>query len=221
MSVSAPYCTSSDVYLMRIYAHDPGSTDYTEEGTPRKTIIEYWITQMASQIDMAYASAGYEIPFTAISGEDWPTFQTTFLKYFNAVGVASMTGASASSPPVVQIIQGQRVERSFFEVEWSRLVGGAQGIARHERDNTVLVRAAARVGTPADYMLSDAAPPLTDYLEGYNDPTRHDLLRDFTMRHQNYFAAANLYNQPTALNAASLDYLSLLHQRMGYTYYAD
>lgn len=221
MSVSAPYCTSSDVYLMRIYAHDPGSTDYTEEGTPRKTVVEYWITQMASQIDMAYASAGYEIPFTARSGEDWPTFQTTFLKYFNAVGVASMTGADASSPPIVQIIQGRRVERSFFEVEWSRMIGGTQGIARNERDNTVLLRAAARVGTPADYMLGDVSPPLMDHLEGYDDPTKYDLLRDFTRRNQNYFNAMNLNNQPTSINAGSLDYLYLLHKRMGYTYYAD
>jgi len=217
-TVSAPYCRSGDVYLMRVYAHDPNATDYTEEGAPRKTVVKFWIDQIASQIDMAYSSVGYDIPLTNRSGEPWPTFQTTFLQYFNAIGVAAMTGADASAPPVVQFIAGRRVERSFFEYEWMRLIDGTKAIGTSEIDNIVLVRATTRVGSRADFALTDPMPPLSDYLEGYNDPTQYDKLREFTMRHQYYNEQANLYNQPSPANAGSLNYMYLLHQRLGLTY---
>lgn len=214
---TAPYCTSGDVYLMRHYVEDPGMSDYNLEGPPRKDVVEYWISQIASQIDMAYASVGYEIPLSAISGEDWPAHQTTFLKYFNAIGVASIIGGDASMPPVVQFVNGRRVSRSFYEYEWTRMVEGARGIARYQPSDT-LIRAATRVGTAADKLLGDAYAPMTDYLEGYVDPTAMDTLRNFTNRWQGYMEMQTEYNLPSATNRDSIDYLYYLHNRLGLTY---
>lgn len=214
---TAPYCTSSDVYLMTIWAQNPAASDFSESTKPRKSVVEYWITQIASQIDMAYASVGYSVPFTAMTGEDWPTHQTTFLKYFNAIGVASMTGGDASSPPVINFVQGRRIERSFYEIEWMRLYEGVQGIGRKAVDNLVLLRAATRAGSSADHMLTDAMPPLSDWLQGYTDPTKFDTLRDFTNRMQRWFSA-EIYEQgldPSWENRYTPDHLYLLQYRLG------
>ena len=214
---SAPYCDSGDVYLMTIFAQNKAASDFTESTQPRKTIVEYWIDHIASQIDMAYASVGYDIPFAAITGEDWPTHQTTFLKYFNSVGVASMTSGAASSPPVVNFIQGRRVERSFYEVEWSRLIEGVKALGQKVVENLVLLRASTRAGSSADHMLTDSMPPLSDFLQGYTDPTLFDTLRDFTNRMQTWYTA-EVYEQgmePSWENRYSPDHLYLLQYRLG------
>lgn len=217
MSISAPYCTSGDVYLMRLYLQDPERTDFAPDAVPRPSVVETWIANIASQIDMQYAASGYEIPLTEISGEDWPTHQTTFLKYFNAVGVAALMGGDSSTPPIVQFVGGRRTDRSFYEYEWMRLISAIQELRQHNRTEALL-RASTLVGTPADYLLSDPGPPLTDWLEGYDDPTAHDTLRTFTKRHQLYSESLTRYDQPTIGNEGSLDYLYLLHWRLGFTY---
>lgn len=214
---SAPYCTSSDVYFMRAYAMDPAASDFPVAGTPRKSVVEYWIDQMASRIDMLYASVGYEIPLAAITGETWPTHQTTFLQYLNAIGVASIIGGNASTPPVVSFVGGRRESRSFYEHEWMQLMEDIRTI-KDRNPGSTLIRAATLSGTGADYLLTEAMPPLTDWLEGYTDPTHFDTLRTFTKRWQGYMTAINQDNLPSAINTGSIDYLYVLHNRLGYTY---
>lgn len=214
---TAPYCDSGDVYLMRAYMRDPGATDFPVDGVPNRTLVDYWVTQCASRIDMKYASIGYEIPLTARSGETWPTHQTNFLKYFNAIGVAAMIGGDATTPPVIAFVGGRRVERSFYEYEWMQLMAGFEQIKGHQVGD-VLVRASTRAGTPADYMLTDASPPLTDFLEGYDDPTRWDSLRDFTKRHKYYVDKLLENNKPSTTVPASWEWLYMLHYRLGLTY---
>jgi hypothetical protein len=218
MSVSAPYCTTGDVYLMRLFMQNVDSDDFRTDGIPRKSVVSGWVDDVASQIDMAYSSAGYTIPFTAITGETWPTHQTTFLKYFNAVGVASLIGGDASMPSVVEFVRGERVERSFYEAEWMRLMGGVRALANRQPDTTVLIRAANRAGSAADYLLSDVSPPLMDFLEGYDDPTKWDRLRDFTNRSRYHSEALLEYNEPSWANSGSMEYLYYIHLRQGYTY---
>ena len=218
---SAPYCTTGDVYLMTLFSNDPSGTDFGDGGIIRKDLVTYWVAQIASQIDMLYSSVGYEIPLTAMTGESWPDYQTNFLKYFNAVGAAAFTHGSPSTPPMIAFVGGQRVERSFYEVEWRRLIEDVRKIGMRVPDTTCLIRADTRVGSPADYMLSEGRPPLTDFLEGYNDPTKWDFLRDFTNRHKNYMNYVNEFNLPSAETEGSIEWLWYWHKQMGYTYDAD
>lgn len=187
------------------------------DGIPKRSVVDYWITTCASRMDMKFASVGYEIPLTARSGETWPTHQTAFLKYMNAIGVASFMGADASTPPIVAFVGGNRVERSFYEYEWTQLMGSFDLIKQHQPGDA-LIRASTRAGTPADYLLTDASPPLTDFLEGYNDPTRWEPLRDFTTRHKYYAAELLKDNAPSTATPGSWEWLYWLHYRMGLTY---
>jgi hypothetical protein len=179
--------------------------------------VDYWIVQCASRIDMKFAGIGYEIPLTARSGESWPTHQTAFLKYLNAIGVSAMLGADATTPPVVTFVGGRRVERSFYEYEWMQLLAGFDQIKQHQPGD-VLIRASTRAGTPADYLLTEVSPPLTDFLEGYDDPTRWEPLRDFTNRHKYYVAELLKDKAPSTATPGSWEWLYLLHNRLGLTY---
>ena len=213
---SAPYCTSSDVYVMRHLMIDPSRTDYTSQDTPPKTTIETWIEQIAAQIDMMYSVAGYTVPFEEESSGSWPSYQTTFLKYFNAVGVAAMLGSDANTPTVTEFIRGMRVDQSMYLREWNRLSQGVMGLVRGEIDGAVVLRGASvRCGSPAEKATSSPTPPLMDIIMGYYDPTRADMLRDFTKRYQTYWQNLNLYNQPSMSNAWSIEYLLLLKDRLG------
>lgn len=219
---SAPYCSTGDVYLLSLYAHDIAKTDFDAETKIKPAVVTTWISQVASQIDAAYSAAGYEIPLTAISGEDWPAWQTTFLKYFNAIGVASILGGNSTTPPPVLFIGGKRAtNRSFYEAEWMRLIDDFQVMRDGGRPQYVLIRASTRVGTLADRMLTDPSPPLSNFLEGYVDPGDFDYLRDFTKRYEHFMDYMTDGNPPTWDNRDSLHFMALTHTRLGLTFDAD
>lgn len=221
MSVSAPYCLSADVRAMLLFLGTIGSADFPTSGTaPIKSQVETLINQIASRIDMAYASVGYSIPFAAISGETWGSFQTSFLGYFNAIGVAALFATPANAPRVADMRARGGSGNRYLD-EWEALIGSVRAIGRREEGEAlVLLRASTRVGSAAEYLLSTPYPPLSDYLEGYRDPTLSDGLRDFTNRYREYHHYNRSQEESFASNPTSPEWLGWWHYRMGWTYSA-
>jgi hypothetical protein len=213
---AAPYCTTGDVYLMRLFMMDPNEVDFQAGDTPSPATVTFWVNQIASRIDAAYHSAGYVVPFESFGTETWPTWQTTFLRHFNAVGVAALIGGDASHPRVTEFVQGERGTRSFYESEWTTLIEGVIAIGQGRvRESMVAIRAEVYAGSPAQVVLREPMPPLVAFTETYSDPRKFDNLREYTRRHDYYAQAMNLYNEPTVSNEASWDFLWLLRYRMG------
>jgi hypothetical protein len=219
MAATAPYCVSSDVKSLLLFIGDVGATDFPSSGIPPfDTHIDTMIDMAASRIDMAYHSVGYTIPFEARSGETWNSHQTSFLQYFNAIGVAAMFASPADSPQIAAM-RSSKLERSQYGQEWDDLLNGVKAIGRRDASEAIaLLRAAARAGSPADYMLSAVRPPLSSLLEGYHDPRKTDLLRDFTNRYRQYFKYMKSQKLPVSSDPTSVHWLYWWHYRLGYTY---
>lgn len=170
---------------------------------------------IASRIDMAYMSVGYIIPFTVISGETWLSGQTDFLKYANVIGTAAYMGGNVASPPVTA--PGRpRPSGSLYWEEWNKLIDEIKMVGeKSDRPTLALLRAQTRSGTGANWRLSTSQPMTTDFLEGFYDPTQYDMMHGFTERTKDF------YQDMADLAPESPDYLWLMHQRLGLTYYAD
>ena len=217
---TAPYCESDDVKDFLLFLGTIGASNFPVEGMPpfRKD-IEALVTKVASRIDMAYASVGYYVPFEAKTGESWPDYQTTFLGYLNAIGVASLFSRPADSPQIADMRSGGRRGKQGTVDEWETLKMSIAAIGKRDESNAqALLRAKARPGTAADWMLSAAYPPLSDFIEGYRDPTRDDLLRKFTNRYREFMHYNESLIDSPKVNPQSVEWLSLWHYNMGWTY---
>lgn len=216
---TAPYCTSTDVRVLLIFISQIGATDFPTTGIPPvRGDISTMISQAASRIDQAYASVGYVVPFSAISGETWPSYQDGFLSYFNAIGVAAMFASPASSPQIADM-RASRRDRSQYGSEWDDLLEGIKAIGRREEGSaTSLIRAQTRIGSSAEWMLATPYPPLSDFLEGYRDPESTDLMREFTDRYRTYYAYVKSLELSPEVDPLSPEHLYWWHYRLGYTY---
>lgn len=214
VALTSPYCTSQEVAYFTAFMRGQAASDYDAASQPSKTVVDFVINTIASKIDNAYASVGYYIPFENKSGESWPSYQTEFLKYFNVVGVAMMMGGNVPSPPAIGPGRS-RSKGSIFADEWSELIAQVKAIGDHQNFNmvtTALLRARVRPSTGADWRLSSVAGPTSDFLEGYYDPTRFDMLRDYTRRMRDF------YKDMQYVAPESPDYMWIVHDRLGHTY---
>jgi hypothetical protein len=216
---TAPYCESSDVKALMMMHNQVAGADFPASGVPPiKSGVESLINMVASRIDMAYASVGYVIPFTAISGETWSDHQTSFLQYFNAMGVAAMFVGTPDTPQIAAMRPG-RFNQSQYQMEWNGLINGVKAIGkRNLQDAMVLVRAQTRTGSPAEWMLAEPYPPLSNFLEGYYDPMRTDMLREFVDRWRTYYSYMKSLEVPVSSDPTSVHWLYWWHYRLGNTY---
>jgi hypothetical protein len=213
MPPTAPYCSTPHVYVLRVYIEGVGKEDFNDD---LRRAVEQWIGQIAARMDAAYYGAGYAIPFETVSGETWPDWQTFFLQYMNAVGVASMLGADASQTQIYNLAAGERSSRSRHQIEWETLIGGIEEKVTQKRIAAPsLVSAATRSGSNAEYLLSSPTPPLMSSLLGYNNPRMTDNLREMTWRQIFYSEEITKGNPPDASNPYSLDFLSELKTELG------
>ncbi len=219
MPPTAPYCLSTDVHDFMLFQGVVGLSDFPSTGTPpvRKDITAL-VAKVASRIDMAYASVGYYVPFEVYSAETWPTHQTAFLGYLNAIGVAALFAVPANSPQIAGMRTGSRRGSGFLE-EWTTLIDAIKAIGRRDESGAQsLMRAKCRAGTGANWMLGSPYPPLSDFLEGYRDPTRDDMLRDFTLRYKAFFAYNQGLQQPIGSDPTTPEWMSWWHYRHGGVY---
>ena len=216
---TSPYCTSADVYTLLFMSQDPTASDFAAAGTPPKAKITSLIGQVCSRIDMEYAAVGYYVPFQAYTSETWPTHQTSFMTYFAAVGTAAFLGSKAMLPRAADFSKRQD-QRSWYNKEWDELLDGIRQIRKKYSFNgaPMAIRALCRPGTPADRALQTPMPILTDFLEGYRDPTRYDLMREFTDRYVTYMEYQAQYNYPSDADPNTPEWLYYMHYRLGYTY---
>ena len=216
---TAPYCTSTDVKVLLMFVGQIGATDFRTSGVPPvRGDISAMIDMAASRIDQHYASVGYVVPFSAKTGETWPSYQDGFLSYFNAVGVAAMFASPASSPQIADM-RASRRDRSQYGGEWDDLLEGVKAIGRREEGAaTSLMRAQTRIGSSAEWMLATPVPPLSDFLEGYQSPENTDLMREFTGRYREYFKFIKSQELSPEVDPLSVEHLWWWHFRLGNTY---
>lgn len=211
---TAPYCTTADVAFFTTMTRGVKAQDFTPQSHPSEDVVSAIITSIASRIDMAYMSVGYQIPFTAITGETWPTAQTSFLLYLNTLGVVAYMGGNVASPPVTQPGRSRSTGSLFYD-DWNNLIEQVSIIGeKNNRPTQALLRAQTYSDTGAEWRLSVSQPATSDYLEGYYDPTKYDLLHAYTERMQTF------YKEMGELAPTSPDYLWIMHNRLGLTYAA-
>lgn len=215
----APYCESQDVYSLRVLMDDPSSPDFRSGGVPNKGKVDLLVSTVASRIDMAYASVGYYIPFERISASDpWTSSQTVFLSYFNAVGVAASLGSKGTAPRIAAPNMRREGTGNWFHDEWNALIQDVRGIGERRENILGLLRARTRAGTPASDLLARKYPILSDALEGYRDPSRDDLLRNFTKRYREFYAYNRSLQSQIDQDPDTPRWMSYWHYRMGLTY---
>lgn len=215
---TSPYCTTQDVHLLRFTQGDVSSTDMSD---PWKTKASGLVDLIASQIGMYYASVGYIVPFDEYGSESWPDHQTSFLKFLNALGVASLFGSDAQEPGIADL--GSRGNpKSWYQVQWDRFIQSIGAMRNGVRGESLAVlRADTRPGWPADKLLTDPRGILSDVVEGYPDPTRFDLLRQYTKRYRAYFVEKQGWFDPPSTDPYTVEWMSWWHSLMGYTYDSD
>ena len=128
-----------------------------------------------SMLNMDFFSVGYKVPFLTLSGETWPAHQTTFLQFMSAVGAMAMASGYILAPAPAMHTGRVSGERNV----WAVLIEGwRQGI--HE--NGFHFRAQHYIGSKAEQWLATPYGPDTDFIRDKWDPTRFELLRDWTDR---------------------------------------
>lgn len=170
MSVpSSPYTTSAAVAYLSQVPLNMG-TDFSASTTPTKVMVDQTITWISSQIEMQFAMAGYVIPFAVVSGETWPTFQTTYLQLVSTMGTAAMASGWAQKPAPA-LSPGQKggtgnIWQDLYNLELVKIFNAATSKTQ------LRFRADYRDATPAQEILTTPRGPTTDFLEGKFDPMR-------------------------------------------------
>ncbi len=211
----APYCSTSAVYYMVGKKVGSGQADFKPSGTPSKDTVEEWVENASSRIDGALHSAGYYVPLQAMEDETWPDWQTKFMAYFCAVGVASMISDDPTSPTFTNIHTGVRKGISRYRADWNVLIEGLEEkVAREKQRATSLVRALAYSGSNAESLLSIADPPVTAELKGYPHPSDADGLREWTKRSLIYMREQQKGHGP-GWDPFSIDFLRSAKSSLG------
>ena len=145
------------------------------------TELAQLITWTDSMLDADFSSIGYKIPFQAISGETWPTFQTTFLQFCSAIGSMAMSTGYILSPAPMLVAGRASGDRNAYAI----LI---ESFRVQIRENGFRFRAQYWPGTRAEKNIATKYGPFTDFMKDKFDPTRYELLRDFTTRIESEFA---------------------------------
>lgn len=141
---------------------------------PSEGVVDQLRLLKSAQLLDAFAEAGYYVPFQVVSGETWPAHQTNYLASIEAIGVAGDVGATLRPAPATGVTRGRvaNVYQQMFADTLQRV-----------RFGTTRFRARYWPGTPAERNLRSPRAPMTDFGEGYIDPTRHTLMKHLTTLH--------------------------------------
>ena len=74
------------------------ATDFSTSSTITRTQVDQFISWISSQIDLQFSMAGYTLPLAELSGETWPTSQTTWLQITATLVAVAMAGGYAQKP---------------------------------------------------------------------------------------------------------------------------
>lgn len=198
-----PFATTEQVaeFMPAFIEH---ASDFTQASTPRKSSVSSVLALVSSQIEMSFGMAGYLVPLTEISGETWPTSQTSYLQLLTIMGTVGMIGGKALNPAgaltSARQVGSGNLFKDFFDTELKKIP-----ISRF--------RARYYIGTQAEKMLSEPMGPTTDFFEGKYDPTRYLSFEETTNK------VRAIEKSMTDL-MVNWDYLySLFDQPLGYTKY--
>jgi hypothetical protein len=169
---TSPYCEPADVAaIVPQLIHM--SSDFSTETNPTRMTVLKFIKWKSSQIDMAFASLGFYVPYEEISGESWPDAQTYMLELMTSFGVAGMIVGPVVKPAPAMGRESGRSENAFTAAYNSFL-------------ESIPVNAAGfrmnyRPATKAEKICRTARGPITDHLLGYIDPTRFQTVDEYTV----------------------------------------
>jgi hypothetical protein len=185
----APFCTTTEVAQFNAASLNQ-KTDYQDGVTvPGKTAVTQFILLISNQILMRFRSAGYKVPFVAMSGEEWPDDQTEFLKLITIMGVTGFIAGPAVGNPGV---------RASKQNEYTTAFNAQLDEIYTKRDNICMPwRAQYYSRTPAEKAVGEATLPSTDFLNQMFDPTRYSGL---------YPMADKLHSIQTIMSSLNLDW---------------
>lgn len=175
---SPPFTTTAAVaYMLSVKLNL--ATDFSADTTPTKTAVEQFITWVDSQIEGQFRMAGYKIPLAVISGETWPTSQTTYLQLVSTLGVAAMAGGHSQRPAPALSASRQggsgNVLQDLYQAELDKiftLLPGSRGKASGNGVTLLNFRADYYAGSIAEMAVTEPKGPTTDFLESKYDPMR-------------------------------------------------
>lgn len=165
MAATSPYTTAENVSRLLINLFK--GVVPSASTTPTETSVNQAIYWAAGQIEMTYAEVGYVIPFADMTGETWPTYQTTYLDIVNALGAAGYVGGHMLRPaPAIGPSKGQQFGNLYQELFDKELQAIIKGKGKR-------FRASYYAGTPAEQMLCDPEGPRLDFMDQLYDPARY------------------------------------------------
>lgn len=176
MAIPTAYTTSDKVASL-LPLKLRGGDKFTSGTSPTKTMVDYYITLIQSQVDIQFRAAGYYIPFQVISGETWPDSQTNYLDFVTTMGAAAFAGGWALKPaPALDRSRSGgtgNVFQDLFDAELVRIYDYRANVS------SIRFRALYYPDTAAEKAVEDPRSPTTEFLESKYDPYRymntHDL----------------------------------------------
>lgn len=138
------------------------------------TVFDQLISWTDAVIDGDFRSVGYKIPFVVVTGETWHVSQTTLLSFISALGAAAMAGGHIlnPAPAMMPIRSGGGDQHPYaLAIDKTRL---------KIREDGFRLRANFYLGTKAEKWLSEPRGPWTDFMVDYYDPTRYQMVREYT-----------------------------------------
>lgn len=175
---SSPYCTPAVAQILSRSLYK-GQNPTATSPVPSSD-LEQLITWTDSQINNDFRSIGYKIPFVEISGETWPADQTTLLQFWSAAGAMAMATGYVLRPAPRMSPGRSGGERNVYAV----LVEEARRLIR---EHGFHFRAQVYNGTKAQELLTEPQGPITDFGKDYWDPSRYELMHDYTDRIRELF----------------------------------
>lgn len=171
MAAIAPPFTTSAAVAMLMSVTLKTATDFTTTTFPTLAMVNQFISWVSSQMELQFSMAGYVVPFTEVSGETWPTSQTTYLQLVATLGTVAMAGGFAQKP-LPAIAPGRaggsgNVFQDLYNAELLKIYDP------QTKQTYLNFRSGYRIGSPAQVALTDPRGPTTDFLEGYYDSFRY------------------------------------------------
>lgn len=169
-----PFATSAMVAAM-IPSKVNLQSDFTNDDSmfPTKANVEQFLNWVSSQVEMQFSMAGYRIPLAIISGETWPTHQTTYLQLLATLGGAAMAGGHTTKPaPALAPSRGNSTGNIFQDMFNAELAKIHTLTPRGPGVSLIKFRANYYIGTLAENNVVEPKGPTTDFMEGKWDPYR-------------------------------------------------
>jgi hypothetical protein len=170
-ALSPPYAATTDVALF-LQSHLRNATDFHEGSTPTKDTVTNLLSLVSGHIDMQLRMAGYAIPLEAMSGESWPSTQTTWLKLVTCFGTLGFIGFAIQPLPPAPSDNRRGTGNLYQDMYMAEMAKIYTPIdAWNNRGvSHIALRADYLPGSAAERALLAPRGPSTDFMEGKQDP---------------------------------------------------